>query len=96
MNKFKFIRVFLIGILCGVTMAAALTFFVAIPANNNHWRVEVVKRGGGTWYFDKNGHLGWMWTAKVLPERTQPVKIVVPQSRPKPVSSPGPIEPTKL
>lgn len=89
------IRTFLYGTLCGVTIAAALTFFIAIPANNDHWRVEIVKRGGGTWYFDKNGKLGWMWTAKVLPERT-PVRIVVPQSRPKPVSSPGPIDTSKL
>ena len=60
-------------------MAAALTFFVAIPANNDHWRVEIVKRGGGTWYFDKNGHLGWMWTAEPV-SNVRPVKkaIVVP------------------
>jgi hypothetical protein len=78
-EKFKFIRVFLIGILCGVIMAAAVTFFVAIPANNDHWRVEVVKRGGGTWYFDKNGRLGWMWTAEPV-SNVRPVKkaIVVP------------------
>jgi hypothetical protein len=25
---------------------------VAIPANNDHWRVEITKRGGGTWYID--------------------------------------------
>jgi hypothetical protein len=92
----KMIRIFLVGILCGVMIAAAVTFFVAIPANNDHWRVEIVKRGGGAWYFDKNGKLGWMWTAKVLPERTRPVKIVVPQSRPKPISSPERIDTNKL
>jgi len=86
-KKFKFIRVFLIGMLCGVTIAAALTFFVAIPANNDHWRIEIVKRGGGAWYFDKNGHLGWMWTAQLLPARTRPATIIVPRSRPKPDSS---------
>jgi hypothetical protein len=78
-KNFKFIRVLLIGMLCGVTMATALTFFVAIPANNDHWRVEIVKRGGGTWYFDKNGHLAWMWTVEPL-SNVRPVKkaIVVP------------------
>jgi len=40
-------RMFLYGTLCGVMMAAAVTFLVAIPANNDHWRVEIVKRGGG-------------------------------------------------
>jgi hypothetical protein len=53
----------LVGILCGVIMAAAVTFVFAIPANNDHWRVEITKRGGGAWYFDKNGHFGWMWTS---------------------------------
>jgi hypothetical protein len=46
-------RVFLIGILCGVMMAAAVTFAIAIPANNIHWHVEIVKRGNprrGTQY----------------------------------------------
>jgi hypothetical protein len=93
-NKMR--RMFLYGILCGVIMAAAVTFFVALPANNDHWRVEIVKRGGGAWYFDKNGKLGWMWTAEVLPKRARPVQIIVPQSRPKPVSSPKVIDTNKL
>jgi hypothetical protein len=70
---------FLYGALCGVMIAAALTFSVAIPANNNHWRVEIVKRGGGDWYFDKNGKLGWMWTAELLPQRAHPAKVIVPR-----------------
>jgi hypothetical protein len=77
-------------------MAAALTFSIAIPANNDHWRVEIVKRGGGAWYSDKNGKLSWMWTAQPLSNPAHPASIVVPPSRPKPVSSPGPIEPNKL
>jgi hypothetical protein len=89
-------RMFLYGTLCGVMMAAALTFLVAIPANNDHWRVEIVKRGGGTWCFDKNGKLSWMWTAQPLSKSAHPAKVVVPQSRPKPISSPGPIDTTKL
>jgi hypothetical protein len=27
-------------------MAAGVTFVFAIPANNDHWRVEITKRGG--------------------------------------------------
>ena len=96
MKKFKFIRVFLIGMLCGVTIAAALTFFVAIPANNDRWRVEIVKRGGGSWYFDKNGKLAWMWTAQLLPQRARPATIIVPRSRPTPGSSRERIDTNKL
>ena len=52
---------FLIGILCGAMMAAAVAFAIAIPANNDHWRVEITKRGGGAWSIDKDGNLGWKW-----------------------------------
>jgi len=79
--------VFLSGILCGVIMAAAVTFTLAIPANNDHWRVEIVKRGGGSWYFDRNGHLGWMWTVQPIPEGGRPAAIIVPRSRPSSDSS---------
>ena len=75
-------RVFLIGILCGVMMAAAVTFAIAIPANNIHWHVEIVKRGGGTWYFDKNGHMGWKWTVPLISDgdQSRPI-IMVPASQ---------------
>jgi hypothetical protein len=84
-NKMR--RMFLYGILCGVMMAAALTFFVAIPANNDHWRVEIVKRGGGTWYFDKDGHLGWMWTVEPV-SNVRPVKKAIVVPAPKKVVNP--------
>jgi hypothetical protein len=76
------IRIFLVGTLFGVMMAAAVTFAIAIPANNTHWEVEIVKRGGGDWYFDKNGHLGWMWTVEPISD-TRPIKrvIVVPSAQ---------------
>jgi hypothetical protein len=77
-------RAFLVGILCGVIMAAAVTFVFAIPANNDHWRVEITKRGGGDWYFDKTGHLGWMWTVQPIPERGHRTSVIVLPSRPKP------------
>jgi hypothetical protein len=62
---------FLIGILCGVMMAAAVTFTLTIPATNDHWRVEITKRGGGDWYIDKEGNLGWIWIAQPVSERGQ-------------------------
>jgi len=66
-------------------LAAAVTFVLAIPANNTHWRVEIVKRGGETWYFDRNGRLGWMWTVEPISDirRPQPV-MVVPSSQQNP------------
>jgi hypothetical protein len=65
-------------------MAAVVTFAIAIPANNTHWEVEIVKRGGGDWYFDKNGHLRWMWTVEPI-ANTRPAKrvIVVPSVQKK-------------
>ncbi len=29
-------------------MAAAVTFVFTIPANSDHWRMEIWKRGGGS------------------------------------------------
>ena len=75
-------RVFLSGILCGVMMAAAVTFTLAIPANNIHWRAEIVKRGGGTWYFDNKGHLGWRWTVPLTSDGGRAASfIIVPRPR---------------
>ena len=42
-------RLFLIGMLCGVMITAAVTYVFAIPANNNYWRMEIWKRGGAAW-----------------------------------------------
>jgi hypothetical protein len=78
---------FLIGILCGVMMAAAVAFALAIPANNNHWRVEIVNRGGAAWYLDKDGNLGWMWIAQPVPDRGQSGPHFVPRPRPSSDSS---------
>ena len=77
---------FLGGILCGVIMAAAVTFAVAIPANNDHWRVEITKRGGGDWYWDKNGNFGWMWIAQPISERGYPHSL----PRARRISAPSP------
>ena len=72
-------RIFLIGILCGVIMAAAVTFVFTIPGNNDYWRMEVWRRGGAAWCFDKNGHFSWAWTVKPIPE-TPPAKRIVEPS----------------
>ena len=42
----KMINVFLGGVLCGVIIAAVVTFTLAIPGNNNQWRAEIFDRGG--------------------------------------------------
>jgi hypothetical protein len=59
-------------------MAAAVTFVFAIPANNDHWRVEITKRGGGDWYFDKYGHFGWMWTVEPTSDIRRAKRVVAP------------------
>jgi len=79
--KGKMRRIFLCGILCGVTVAAGLTFIVAIPANNTRWQIEIVKRGGGAWFFDKNGRIGWMWTVEPTSTAPQKKQIIVPAPR---------------
>jgi hypothetical protein len=71
---------FLTGVLCGVIMAAAVTFVFAIPANSDHWRMEIWKRGGGAWTFDKKGHISWAWTVEPIPEIRPAKRIIGPSS----------------
>ena len=59
-------------------MAAAVTFVFAIPANSDHWRMEIWKRGGGAWTFDKKGHIGWMWTVKPMPDALRKKRVILP------------------
>jgi gas vesicle protein len=75
-------RVFLIGMLCGVMITAAVTFVFAIPANSDHWRMEIWKRGGAAWTVDRNGHLGWMWTVKPISDTPSKNRITIPSSQP--------------
>jgi hypothetical protein len=81
MKGYKMIRPFLIGNLCGVIMAAAVTFVFTIPANSDHWRMEIWRRGGGAWTFDKNGHLSWMWTVEPIPDTHGKKRVVIPSSQ---------------
>jgi gas vesicle protein len=74
-------RIFLIGVLCGVIITAAVAFGLTIPANSDHWRMEIWKRGGGAWTFDKNGHLGWKWTVKSISDTHPKTAVIVPSSQ---------------
>jgi hypothetical protein len=69
--------------LCGVMIAAAVTFVFAIPANSDYWRMEIWKRGGGAWTFDKNGHISWAWTVEPIPDTPSQKRVIVPPSNVK-------------
>jgi len=77
----KMRRIFLIGVLCGVLITAAVTFVFAIPANSDYWRMEIWKRGGAAWTFDKKGHLSWMWTVEPIPNGRPKKAVNVPASQ---------------
>ena len=70
-------RIFLIGMLCGVMITAAVTYAFAIPANSNYWRWEIWKRGGAAWTYDKDGHMGWQWMVQPMPDTRTPAKRAV-------------------
>ena len=77
----KMMRLFLIGMLCGVMVTAAVTYVFALPANSNYWRMEIWKRGGAAWTFDKDGHFGWKWMVEPIPDTpTRAKRAVVPPS----------------
>ena len=65
-------RIYLIGILSGVMLAAAFTYVFALPANSDYWRMEIYKRGGAAWTLDKNGHTGWRWMVDPVPDTPSP------------------------
>jgi len=81
MKGYKLIRTFLIGNLCGVIMAAAVTLAFTIPANSDHWRMEIWKRGGADWTGGKHGHLSWMWTVEPTSETHPAKQVIVPSSQ---------------
>jgi hypothetical protein len=62
-------------------MAAAVAFVFAIPANSDHWRMEIWKRGGGAWTFDKKGHLSWTWTVQPIPDTPPKKPAAIPSSQ---------------
>ena len=75
-------HLFLIGMLCGVMITAAVAYVFAIPANSDYWRMEIWKRGGAEWTVDKNGHSGWQWMVDPIPDTPSPARrAIVPASQ---------------
>ena len=79
-GKRKMIRLFLIGMLCGVMITAAFTYMFAIPANSDHWRWEIWNRGGAAWTYDKSGHRSWKWLVEPIPDTPRQKPVIVPSS----------------
>ena len=73
-------RLFLIGMLSGVITATAFTYLFAIPANSDYWRMEIYKRGGAAWTFDKSGHTGWKWLVEPIQDTPNQKPLVAPPS----------------
>jgi hypothetical protein len=80
-GRYKAIRIFLVGVLCGVIITAAVAFGLTVPANSDYWRMEIWKRGGGAWTFDKKGHISWMWTVEPIPDTPSKKRLTVPTSQ---------------
>jgi hypothetical protein len=75
------IRLFLIGTLFGVMLTATFTYVFALPANNYHWKMEIWKRGGAVWTFDKDGHFGWKWMMDPNPDTPRHEPVIAPPSK---------------
>jgi len=73
-------HLFMIGMLCGVMITAAVTYVFAIPANNYHWRMEIWNRGGAAWTVDKNGHWGWKWLVEPIPDTPRVKPVIAPST----------------
>ena len=82
-GRYRAIRIFLVGVLCGAMIAAAVAFGLTIPANSDYWRMEIWKRGGGAWTFDKNGHLSWSWTVEPVSDLPRQKRVIIPSSQTK-------------
>jgi len=66
--------------LCGVMITTAFTYVFAIPANSDHWRWEIWKRGGAAWTFDKAGHWDWKWMVDPIPDTPTKRRVIAPPS----------------
>ncbi len=73
-------RLFLIGMLCGVMVTATFTYVFAIPANSYYWQTEIWNRGGAAWTYDRNGHPGWKWMVKPIPDIPRQKPVIAPPS----------------
>ena len=75
-------RIYLVGMLSGVMIAAAFTYVFARPANSDFWRMEIYKRGGAKWTLDRNGHIGWEWrVAPITDTPIVPKHAIVPSTQ---------------
>src|SRR5262249_55806628 len=74
------IRLFLIGMLCGVITMATVTLVFAIPANDFRWRMEIFNRGGAAWIVDKDGRVGWKWLVEPKADNPRQKRVTVPAS----------------
>jgi hypothetical protein len=80
-GRYKAIRIFLVGVLCGVIITAAVAFGLTVPANSDYWRMEIWKRGGAAWNVDKNGRLNWKWMVEPIPDTPRQTPATAPASR---------------
>jgi hypothetical protein len=78
--KRKMMRLFLIGMLLGVMIMAAVTMLFAIPANNVRWQMEIFNRGGAAWTVDKNGRVGWKWLVEPTADTPLQKRVTEPAS----------------
>ena len=74
------IRLFMIGMLCGVMITAAVTYAFAIPGNSDYWRMEIYKRGGAAWTVDRTGHVGWKWMIEPIQDTPSEKRLIAPPS----------------
>jgi hypothetical protein len=40
--------------------------------------MEIWKRGGAAWTFDKNGHSGWKWMVEPIPDAPRAKPVIAP------------------
>jgi hypothetical protein len=73
-------RIFLIGMLFGVMITAAVTYVFALPANSNYWKMEIWKRGGAAWTYDKDGHMSWKWMVEPKADVPRQKPLTIPAS----------------
>ncbi len=75
-------HLFLIGMLCGVMITAAVTYVFAIPANSDYWRWEIRNRGGAAWTMDmRAGHRSWKWLVEPIPDTPVQKGVTAPPSQ---------------
>ncbi len=64
-----------------MTITAAVAFGLTVPANSDYWRMEIWKRGGAAWTFDKYGHLGWKWMVEAVSDMPRQHRVIGPSSQ---------------